>query len=152
VGIALAFIDFDTHRLPDALTLPAYPLSAALLVLAALGEGEPVRLLHAAIGLCALYALYYALALVKPGGMGFGDVKLAGVIGMQLGFLGWGPLLVGAFLAFFLGGVGGVALMVAGRAGRKSKVPFGPYMVAASLIAIVAGVSLAHAYSHAFLS
>jgi leader peptidase (prepilin peptidase)/N-methyltransferase len=152
VGIALAVIDLDIHKLPDALTLPSYVVGAALLTAAAFLEHDPKRLITAGLGMAILYAGYYALMIAKPGGMGFGDVKLAGVLGMYLGFLGWGALAVGAFLAFLLGGVGGVVLILAGSAGRKSKIPFGPYMVAGALIGALAGSSLAHAYTHTFLS
>ncbi len=151
VGVALAFIDLDTRRLPDALTLPSYAVGGVLLAVAGLGSGEPWRLLHAAVGLVALYALYFLLAVAKSGGMGFGDVKLAGVVGMYLGYLGWGALLVGAFLAFLFGGVVGIALMLGGRATRKSKVPFGPYIVAGALVAVLVGSQLAHAYHHLVL-
>ena len=148
VGVALAFIDIDVHRLPNALTLPSYVVAAGLLAAAALSEHQPVRLLHAAIGMAALYAFYFVLMMAKPGGMGFGDVKLAGVLGLYLGYLGWGTLAVGAFLAFLIGGIAGVALMALGRAGRKSRIPFGPYMIAGALIAVFVGQALAHAYTH----
>lgn len=147
IGVALSMIDLDVHRLPNVLTLPSYVVGAVLLTVAALLRHEPVRLLHAAIGMAVLYALYFVLMLAKPGGMGFGDVKLAGVLGMYLGYLGWGSLVVGAFLAFLIGGVVGVALMALGRAGRKSRIPFGPYMVAGALIAVFVGQSLAHMYT-----
>ena len=65
-----------------------------------------------------------------PSGMGLGDVKLAGVLGMYLGYLGWGTLAVGAFFGFALGAVIGITLMALGRATRKSKIPFGPFMLA----------------------
>lgn len=151
VGVALSFIDLDVRRLPDALTLPSYVVGTVLLTAAAVAEHEPHRLLEAAVGMAALYLLYFALMIAKPGGMGFGDVKLAGVLGMFLGFLGWGPLAVGAFLAFLLGGFGGVALMLVGRAGRKTRVPFGPYMIAGALIAVFVGSALAHAYTQTFV-
>jgi leader peptidase (prepilin peptidase) / N-methyltransferase len=149
VGVALSFIDLDTRRLPNALTLPSYVVGAVLLSAAALLEHEPGRLLKAGIGMAALYSVYFILMVVKPGGMGFGDVKLAGLLGMYLGFLGWGPLVVGAFVAFLLGGVGGVGLMLAGRVGRKAKIPFGPYMVAGAVVAVLVGHELAHAYARA---
>ncbi len=144
VGVALAMIDLDLRRLPNALTLPSYVVGAALLVTAALVDHQPVRLLHAAIGMAALYSFYFVLMMAKPGGMGFGDVKLAGVLGLYLGYLGWGALGIGAFLAFLIGGLAGVVLMFAGHAGRKSRIPFGPYMVAGALVAVFVGQSLAH--------
>lgn len=152
VGIALAVIDLDTRRLPNVLTLPSYIVGAVLLTGAAAIEHSWFSLARAATGLVALYALYFILAVAKSGGMGFGDVKLAGVVGMFLGFLGWGPLVVGAFLMFFLGGLGGVVLMAVGRAGRKTKIPFGPFIVAGTLIAVLAGEPLTTLYRHAFLA
>jgi leader peptidase (prepilin peptidase) / N-methyltransferase len=149
VGIALAFIDVDVRRLPNALVLPSYLAGALLLTTAALLSQQPDRLVRAAVGMAAMYALYFALMVAKPGGMGFGDVKLAGVLGLFLGFLGWGPLAVGAFLAFIFGGVGGVGLILLGGAGRKTKIPFGPYMVAGALTAVLVGQQLAHMYTHA---
>ena len=151
VGLALAFIDIDTRRLPNALTLPSYVVGVILLTAAALLEQDTQRLIRAVVGMCVLYALYFLLMVLKPGGMGFGDVKLAGVLGMFLGFLGWGALIVGAFLAFLFGGVGGVALMLRGGAGRKTRIPFGPYMVAGAIVAVIAGAQLAHVYVHTVL-
>src|SRR5438270_7375112 len=97
VGIALAMIDFDHKRLPDVLTLPSYPVGLALLTVAAAVESDWWPLERAAIGLGALLAFYGVLWLVYPAGMGFGDVKLSGVVGMYLGWVGWGALVVGAF-------------------------------------------------------
>ena len=94
----------------------------------------------------ALFAFYFLLALVYPAGMGFGDVKLAGVLGLFLGWLGWGELAVGAFLGFLIGAVAGIGLIVAGRAGRKTAIPFGPYMLAGALIAVLVGGAVADAY------
>jgi leader peptidase (prepilin peptidase)/N-methyltransferase len=78
--------------------------------------------------------------------MGFGDVKLAGVLGMYLAWLGWPELLVGAFLAFLLGGVVGGGLMAARRAGRKSRIPFGPFMLLGAFCGIAAGDAVAGWY------
>jgi leader peptidase (prepilin peptidase)/N-methyltransferase len=94
----------------------------------------------------ALYALYFLLALVYPAGMGFGDVKLAGVLGLYLGWLGWAEVVTGGFLGFLFGGVVGGALMFARRAGRKSMLPFGPFMLAGALVAIICGGALADLY------
>jgi leader peptidase (prepilin peptidase)/N-methyltransferase len=78
--------------------------------------------------------------------MGWGDVKLAAVLGLYLGFLGWGNLLVGAFAAFLFGGVFGIGLMLARRAGRKTQIPFGPWMIAGAWVGVFAGEVLAGAY------
>jgi leader peptidase (prepilin peptidase)/N-methyltransferase len=146
ISIALALIDLDVHRLPDKIVLPSYLVGGALLAVASIAEHDYDALVRAAIGLAALWLLYFALALVYPGGMGFGDVKLAGVLGMYLAWLGWAELVVGAFLAFLLGGVLGVALMAVRKAGRKSKIPFGPFMLLGAYGGILFGGALANWY------
>ena len=146
IGVALALIDIDVHRLPDPIVLPSYVVVAVLLALAALVTGDWGSLLRAGIGLVALYAFYFLLAFVYPSGMGFGDVKLAGVLGAGLAWLGWAELVSGAFLGFLLGGVFGGGLMLVRRAGRKSKIPFGPFMLLGAFVAILAGGALADLY------
>jgi leader peptidase (prepilin peptidase)/N-methyltransferase len=146
ISIALALIDLDTHRLPNALVLPSYVVGLVLLGAAALLGGDPFALARSAIGGAALFLFYLVLALVRPDGMGFGDVKLAGVLGLFLGFLGWAPLLVGAFAAFLLGGLFGIALLVTRRAGRQSGIPFGPWMLAGAWLGILAGPTIGGAY------
>lgn len=146
LGVALGVIDLDHKRLPFVLTAPAYPISIGLLGAAALGSGHPGRLIPMLGGMFALFAFYFILNLISPRGMGFGDVMLSGVLGLYLGYLGWGPLVVGAFMGFLLGSIGGVLLIVVRRAGLKSHVPFGPYMLAGALIAVLAGAPMARAY------
>lgn len=150
IGIALAFIDVEHHRLPDAIVLPSYPVVGLLLVAASWGDGDWSRLLSAGVGGVGLWVLYFGLALVKPGGMGFGDVKLAGILGAALGWCGWGAFAVGAFAAFLVGGVVAIALMLAGQATRTSRVPFGPWMVVGALIGVLTGEGLWSAYLGAF--
>ena len=149
VGIALAAIDLEHHRLPNVLTLPSYLIGGALLALAVL-IGAPGSTwdtyLRALLGMAALFAFYFVLAMIYPAGMGFGDVKLAGVLGLYLGWLGWGPLVVGAFLGFLLGALTGLALMVMRRMTRKSRIPFGPFMLLGALLAILFGDAIADAY------
>ncbi len=148
VGVALALIDLDTRKLPDVLTLPSYAVGIVGLGLAALATEGHTPWLRALLGCAALYAGYFALAFAYPAGMGFGDVKLAGVLGLYLGWLGWPSLVVGAFAGFLLGGAVGVALILARRAGRKSALPFGPFMLAGALIGILAGQRIADGYLH----
>jgi leader peptidase (prepilin peptidase)/N-methyltransferase len=78
--------------------------------------------------------------------MGYGDVKLAGVLGLYLAYLGWRTWFAGWLLGFLLGGVFGVVAILVGRAGRKTKVPFGPFMVLGAFVAILWGEALADWY------
>src|SRR5215213_5988056 len=146
VAVALTLIDLDVRRLPNAIVLPSYVVGALLLLLPAVAAGEWDAYLRAVLGALALFALYFALAFSYPAGMGFGDVKLAGVLGLYLGWLGWGELAVGAFLGFLLGGAWGVALLLARRASRKSAIPFGPFMLGGALVAVFVGGAVSQAY------
>ncbi|WP_104200479.1 A24 family peptidase [Cryobacterium sp. Y29] len=146
ISVALAMIDLDTHTLPNKILLPAYPVAAVLLTAAALVAGEPGRVLTALIGAAALFGLYLALALISPGGMGLGDVKLAGLLGLYLGYLGWGPLIVGAFGAFLLGGAFGLLLLATRKAKRRSSIPFGPWMLLAAWLGVFFGDQIAIGY------
>lgn len=142
ISVALALIDIDCKRLPNAIVLPAYPVGVALLALASLNPGglsSWPALGRALIGCAALYAVYFLLMVVYPAGMGFGDVKLAGVVGLYLGWIGWGALAVGWFSAFLLGGVFSIGLLAAGRAGRKTGIPFGPWMLLGAAVGLVVG-------------
>lgn len=146
VLVALALIDLDTKRLPNVLTLPSYAAGIVLLGAAALLDGEPRTLVRALIGMAALYAIYFVLVLAYPKGMGFGDVKLAGVLGLYLGYLGWSTWFVGWLLGFLLGGFFGVAALALRVATRKTMIPYGPFMIAGALLAILFGESIADAY------
>lgn len=147
IAVALALIDVDTKRLPNAIVLPSYLVAGALLGLAAFAGHDGDAFLRALVGAAALFGFYFALAFAYPKGMGFGDVKLAGVLGLYLGWVGYGALVVGGFLAFLLGGVLGGALMALGRAGRKTAIPFGPWMLLGALVAVFVGQALADAYT-----
>lgn len=150
ISVALAAIDLDVSRLPNKIVLPAYPVGIALLGAAALLGGDLGRLGMAAIGMVAMFAVYLVLALVSPGGMGLGDVKLAGVLGLFTGWLGAAPLIVGFFLPFLLGGAFSLALLATGRATRKSGIPFGPWMLAGAWGGILAGNAIASWYLEMF--
>ena len=139
VGVALAVIDLDTHKLPDVLTYPSMVVGGVLLLLPAIADGSWDAYLRALLGGLALCAFYFVLVLIYPKGMGLGDVKLAAVLGLYLGWLGWSYVLIGGFLGFALGALVSIPLMLFKRAGRKTKIPFGPFMLAGALIAIVWG-------------
>ncbi|THG30429.1 prepilin peptidase [Glaciibacter flavus] len=146
ISIALALIDLDTHTLPNAIVLPSYIVMAVLLTLAALLTGDWGALLQATIGGVALFLFYLLLAFIYPAGMGLGDVKLAGVLGLALGWMGWPALIVGAFAAFLLGGVFAIGLLIARKAGRKSGIPFGPWMLAGAWVGIFFGDAIGTGY------
>jgi leader peptidase (prepilin peptidase)/N-methyltransferase len=150
VSIALTLIDLDTHTLPNKIVLPAYVVGAVLLGAAALLTGDSGRLLSAGVGLAAMWFAYFLMAVLYPGGMGFGDVKLAGVLGLFLGWLGWGPLIVGSFAAFLLGGVFALVLLASKRVTRKGGIPFGPWMLAGAWVGIFAGDSIWYGYLFLF--
>jgi leader peptidase (prepilin peptidase)/N-methyltransferase len=150
ISIALTLIDLAVHRLPDPIVLPSYLVGGLLLGVASLAAHDLGSVVRAVIGGAALWLLYLVLVLVYPAGMGLGDVKLAGVLGMYLGWLGWSELAVGAFLGFLLGGLSGLGLMLAGRAGRKTMIPFGPFMLAGAWLAIVIAAPVASWYLGAF--
>lgn len=146
LGIALSIIDLKHHRLPDVLVLPAYPVTAILLTASSVVRHDWWSLGRAAVGAAVLFGCYLALALAHPRGMGFGDVKLAGVVGGVLAYLSWSALVVGALGAFVLGAFTGVVMMVGGRAGRRTAIPFGPFMIVSALAAVFAAGPIAEAY------
>ena len=146
IGIALALIDLDHHRLPNVITLPAYVVTGILIVLASILLSDYGRLLTAVIGMVILGGFYLILAVGYRGGMGLGDVKLAGALGLLLGWLGWAQLAVGGFSAFLVGGAVGIALMIGRKAGRKTRIPFGPFMLIGSWIGVFAGPTIAGSY------
>lgn len=139
VGAALTLIDLDVHRLPDLLVLPSYPIALVLLLVPTVVTGLWGAMLRAVLAGLALFVLYLVLALVSPGGggLGFGDVKLAGVLGLLLGWLGWGPVLVSVLAAFVTGGVIALVLLVVGRVSRSSHIAFGPSMILGAWVALM---------------
>ena len=146
VSIALAVIDLDTHRLPNVLTYPSFLVMAVLLSVSSLLTGDTDALVRAAIGAAALFVAYLLMAIAYPGGMGFGDVKLAAVLGLSLAWLGWGELIVGSFAAFVLGGVFSIGLLLLRRVGRKSGIPFGPWMLVGAFVGVLIGDDIASWY------
>ena len=138
LGVALAAIDLQVQRLPDRLTLPAYPALLALLAVAALVGHDAWPLARALIGGLALGSTYLLLGLIRPGGIGGGDIKVSGLAGLALGWLGWRAVLGGAALGFVLAGLAGLALLAARRVTLHSQLTFGPYLIGGALLAIMA--------------
>jgi leader peptidase (prepilin peptidase)/N-methyltransferase len=140
-AVPLACTDLAVQRLPDPLTGAAYAGTAVLLLAAAaVGglEGSWSALVRALLGGLALAGFYLLLMVISPSGMSLGDVKLAASLGTLLAWFGWRLLLAGGFAGFLLGGIYGIALLASGRATRKQPIPFGPFMIAGAVLAVVA--------------
>lgn len=144
VGIALAVIDYVTWYLPSRLIWPSYAVVGALQVIAAVALGEPRVLLLAAIGAAALGGYYGLLWLISPRVMAFGDVRLGALLGLALGPLGLGTVLVSVVAAALLAVLALVPLRRGGNMIHR-KVPYGPFLVAGALLAVLLGRVLATA-------
>jgi len=150
VSVALTLIDIDHHLLPNSIVLPSFLVGAVLLAASAVLTANYGALLSAAIGAAAMFGFYFLLVLVYPRGMGMGDVKLAGVLGLFLGFLGWQTLVVGIFAAFFLGGIFSITLVLMRRASGATAIPFGPWMLLGAWVGIGFGTAMMSAYLRIF--
>jgi leader peptidase (prepilin peptidase) / N-methyltransferase len=148
VSIALAVIDLDTFRLPFSIVAPSYPVAAALLGAASWAEHDLSSAVRMLGGAAVMWGLYRLLHLIYPPGMGYGDVRLSGVLGLYLGWLGWGELAVGTFMGFLTGGLVGLGLVVIGRSKLKSHIPYGPYLLTGAWIGVFAGHPISTWYLH----
>jgi len=154
VAVRLTVIDVQHHLLPNRIVFPSYAVAGVLLLGAVAvhaATGAPASAaapdggaglfgvpgLRVVAGGAVLWLFYFLLRAVYPPGMGFGDVKLAGVLGMYLGFLGWPHVFAGTFAAFLFGGLWSVVLLLSRRGSLKSSIPFGPFMLAGTAAAMV---------------
>ncbi len=148
--LAVAVIDLEHYIVPNRILIPLTSAAVPLLGLAIFGEdGSVGDFVRAGAGGLAMFSVMFALNLISPRGMGMGDVKMSFVLGLYLGFLGWGELVLGFFAAFLLGAVVGLALMVLKRRGRKDAVPFGPSLAAGTVIAALWGEPILRWYTGA---
>jgi len=145
-GIALALIDVDTRRLPDVIVGSTSVVVLALLVAASAGGGAWAALLRGLAGAALSYGFFRLLSIAWPAGMGGGDVKLSALLGLTTAWIGWGALGIGLFVGFLLGATVGLALMAAGRASRRTALPFGPFLIAGAFVGVFHGNTLAGAY------
>ena len=141
--VALSGIDLHTRRLPDKVVFPTLALTAAGLVIAALVDDRLGDLGRAGIGALLGFAMFLVIHLVQPKGMGFGDVKFSLVCGLVLGWFGLADVILGLYGGFVLGAVIGVVVMAVQSGGRKTAIPFGPFMAAGTLLQVLAGGPLA---------
>lgn len=145
VGVALSVVDWRTRLLPTKVIAPSYAVVVVLAVVAALPAQDWDDLRRAGFGWLVSGGTFLLMWLIYPKGMGYGDVRLSGVLGIALGYLGWGPLLVGIYAGFLVGGLGGGLLSVLRIVERRSY-PFGPFMFVGAVIGVVWGETVAKAY------
>lgn len=136
-GAVLAIVDLIEHRLPNRVLGPASVAVAALLALAAAVTVDWRALLGAGAGGAVMFAAYLLVALLSPAAMGMGDVKLAGLIGLVLGWFGVDAWLIGLAGAFVIGGVVAAVALILRRVTLRGSLPFGPSMLAGALIAVL---------------
>jgi leader peptidase (prepilin peptidase)/N-methyltransferase len=140
--IALVCIDLKEFRLPREITYTAFVIGGVGLVVAALVDGRSERIRDALIGAGIALAIMWVIYLASRGGMGDGDVRLAPLLGLYLGYLDPGIVPIGLFLSFLVGAVVGAITIAVGKAGRKTVLPFGPFLAAGTLLAIFVGQDL----------
>ncbi len=137
--VVITAVDLEHYRVPVAVLYPSWALGALGLVVASATEGRWGRLLFALAGAAIGFSVLLALHLISPKGMGFGDVRLAGFLGMFLGWLSLVQVAVGLFFGFALGSVVGIALVVVGARTMRSRLPFAPFLCAGAALAILFG-------------
>jgi leader peptidase (prepilin peptidase)/N-methyltransferase len=140
-AVVLGAVDLDSHRLPDRVTYPAAVICAAALLVDAAVLGSWPDLVRAAAAAAAAFAVGYGAAAISPAALGFGDVKLLGLLGLILGWFGWGALLAGVFLGLLTGAVVSLALLATRRAGWRTALPFGPPLMAGAVLALALGAT-----------
>ena len=145
IAVALAAIDLDVLRLPDQIVLPSYGIALVLMAPAIIAGHHWDVAVRGLLAAGALYAFYRLLALI-PRSMGRGDVKLAPLLGLYLGWLGWSSVVIGTFAGFLFGGVVGAALLLLRIAKGRSRIPFGPSMLAGTFLAVFAAAPIADWY------
>ena len=146
VLLVLSVIDARTRRIPNAITYPAVPVLLVLVIGGALAQGDLAAAIRSPLAGLAAFAALLIIALVTPKGMGMGDVKLAGLMGIVLGALSWPHVLLGVFGGFLVGGVTAIVLLVLRVRRRRDLIPFGPYLAAGALAALLYGEPLIDAY------
>jgi leader peptidase (prepilin peptidase)/N-methyltransferase len=145
VGVALAVVDWRTRLLPTKVIAPSYAVVAGLVLVASLVTGDWDAAIRSGWGWLVSGGTFFVLWFVYPRGMGYGDVRLSGVLGLALGWLGWAELLTGVYAGFVLGGVGGLLLSALRVVDRKAY-PFGPFMLVGALVGVLAGPYVAAWY------
>jgi leader peptidase (prepilin peptidase)/N-methyltransferase len=147
ICVILGYIDARTRLLLTQLIAPSYAVVGVLLVAAAIGDRSFTGIEHAILGWVVMGGFYFLMWRVGPPGLGYGDVRLSGLLALCLGYLGWAEVLTGLYSGFLLGGVGSLVLVLLRRVTMKTHVPFGPYMMAGALAGLIWGGTFASWYA-----
>jgi leader peptidase (prepilin peptidase)/N-methyltransferase len=146
--VALSAIDLEHYLLPNRIIYPVGFASVALLAIAALLDHNWTAFFRACECGAVAFGCFLVIHIASPRGMGFGDVRLSAILGLYLGWLGWGELMAGLFAGFVVGAVAGVAVMaVVGMRGRKYHIPFGPFLAFGTMTIVLFGGPLLDWYS-----
>lgn len=140
--LALSVIDVETMLLPKVIVWPLSVAVGALFVLAAAITGEWHELLVGALSGVVWFLVFFAMNLASPKLLGFGDVRLAPVLGLALGWLGWRYVVLGFFAANLIGAIIGVALIATHQVARQQRIPYGVFLAAGCAVAVFAGSEL----------
>jgi len=146
-GVAISAIDIEHMRIPSVLVYTTVALGVPLLVLASAGTHRWSALESAAIGGAIAFAAFGALFYAVPKGIGFGDVRLAGLCGGFLGWLGYREVVAGFVISFIVAGVPAALLLATGKVQRRTKIPFGPFLAAGTVITVLFAAPIVHAWS-----
>jgi leader peptidase (prepilin peptidase)/N-methyltransferase len=147
VGVLLAWIDWRTRLLPTRIIAPSYAVVAMLLLLASAVDQDWTAMLRAALGWALGGGTFLVMWFIYPKGLGYGDVRLAGLLAMALAWVGWPEFAVGMYAGFLLGGLVGGALVLA-RVVDRRRYPFGPFMVLGALVGLAFGQAIADWYAN----
>jgi leader peptidase (prepilin peptidase)/N-methyltransferase len=144
--VAISAIDLEHYIIPNRIVYPVGFIVVPLFALAALLGHDWTAFERAALGGLAAFGVLFAIHLISPRGMGFGDVRLCFLLGFALGFLGWSEVLLGIFAGFFYGSVIGMALILLHLRSRRQQIPFGPFLAAGALTVVLVGTPILHWY------
>ena len=138
-AVVLGAVDLASHRLPDRVTYPTAAVCAAAFLVDAAVLGSWGALVRALAAGAAAFVVAAGASAISPDGLGFGDVKLLGLLGLVLGWFGWGVLLAGVFLGLVTGAAVSLVLLVTRRAGWRTALPFGPPLMVGAVLALALG-------------
>jgi leader peptidase (prepilin peptidase) / N-methyltransferase len=138
-AVVLGAVDLLSHRLPDRVTYPAYAVCATAFLVDAAVLGTWGALVRGLLAAAVSFAVGVVAAGLSPDGFGFGDVKLLGLLGLVLGWFGWGVLMTGVFLGLLTGALVSLLLLATRRAGWRTAIPFGPPLLTGAVLTLALG-------------